>query len=251
GALGGWLSVCGEPDAPLRPYGDQAYRTASLFAANAVLLALWHRHATGRGQYIDISVMECLAATLDHVLPRYFGEGIVSRRQGSRHWNGAFRIFRCQDGYILISLFQHWETLVAWLGAEGMAGDLTDKKWLEREERLRGADHIAEVLARWTYGHTAGELVAKGQLMRFPWAKVAALPELLDSPQLAGRDFFAEVEMEGRKYKAPGAPFKMSGSPLKAGGRVPAVGEGNQDIYRGGLGLSAKEMAGLAAEGAI
>ena len=43
----------------------------------------------------------------------------------------------------------------------------------------------------------------------------------------------------------------MSGSPLKAGGRVPAVGEGNQDIYRGGLGLSAKEMAGLAAEGAI
>ncbi|MFH1646102.1 MAG: CoA transferase [Chloroflexota bacterium] len=251
GALGGWLSVCGEPDAPLQPYGNQACRTASLFAANAVLLALWHRHATGRGQYIDISVMECVVATLDHVLPRYFSEGVVSRRQGSRHWNDAFRIFRCQDGYILVSLFQHWETLVEWLDSEGMAEDLTDAKWLEREERLRGADHIAEVLARWTSGHTAAELVEKGQLMRFPWAKVAALPEFLASPQLAGRDFFAEVEVEGVKYQSPGAPFRMGRSPLKVGGRVPVVGEGNQDIYRGELGKSASEMTALEKDGAI
>ena len=87
------MSVTGEPDAPLKLYGNQAYHTASLFAANGILLALWQRHATGRGQYIDISIMECVAATLDHVLVRYFYEGIVSGRQGSRHWNNAFRDF--------------------------------------------------------------------------------------------------------------------------------------------------------------
>ena len=81
-ALGGWLSVTGEAEAPLKLFGNQSYNTASLFAVNGILLALWQRHATGRGQYLDISIMECVAATLDYVLPRYFYEGIVSQEAG-------------------------------------------------------------------------------------------------------------------------------------------------------------------------
>jgi crotonobetainyl-CoA:carnitine CoA-transferase CaiB-like acyl-CoA transferase len=175
-ALGGWLSVTGLPDAPLKPYGEQAYRTASLFAANGVLLALWRRRETGRGQHIDISVMECVAATLDHVLVRYFYEGEVAGRRGSRHWNDAFAVFPCRDGYVLLSLFREWETLVEWLDSEGMAADLTDIKWRDRETRQAGVEHIIAVLARWTAQHTADELVEKGQLMRFPWTKVARPP---------------------------------------------------------------------------
>lgn len=172
-ALGGWLSVTGDSQTPLNLYGSQAYNTASLFAANGVLLALWRRHETGRGQFIDISMLECVAATLDHVLVRYFYEGIVSGRQGSRHWNNAFNIFPCMDGYILLSIHRQWETLVEWLASEGMAEDLTNEKWQDREERNRGIDHIIEVLARWTLKHKAGELAEKGQLMHFPWAEVA------------------------------------------------------------------------------
>jgi crotonobetainyl-CoA:carnitine CoA-transferase CaiB-like acyl-CoA transferase len=172
-ALGGWMSVTGEPGAPLKLYGNQAYNTASLFAANGALLALRQRHTTGRGQYIDISIMECVAATLDHVLVRYFYEDIVSGRQGSRHWNNAFEIFRCRDGYILLSLHQQWETLAEWLAAEGMVDDLAEERWRDREERNRGIDHVIEVLGRWTLTHGVKELVEKGQLMRFPWAEVA------------------------------------------------------------------------------
>jgi len=179
-AMGGWLSVTGEPQSPLKLYGNQAYNAASLFAASGILLALRHRHVTGRGQYIDISVMECVAATLDHALVRYFYEDTVAGRQGSRHWNNAFDIFPCKDGYILLSLFQHWETLVAWLESEGLAADLTDAKWRVREVRINGADHITQVLEKWTLAHTVDELVEKGQLMRFPWAKVT-------SPGAAGK----------------------------------------------------------------
>jgi crotonobetainyl-CoA:carnitine CoA-transferase CaiB-like acyl-CoA transferase len=189
-ALGGWLSVTGEAQAPLKLFGNQAYFTASLFAANGILLALWHRHATGRGQYIDISVLECVAATLDHVLVRYFYQGTVPRRQGNRHWNNAFRIFPCKDGFIFLSIFQHWETLVAWLTSEGMAADLTDAKWRDREARVKGLDHIVKILEDWTLTHNVDELVEKGQLMHFPWAKVTSVPELLGSPQLTARDYF-------------------------------------------------------------
>ncbi len=171
-ALGGWMSVTGKPDAPLKLYGNQAYHAASLFAVNGILLALWQRHATGRGQYLDISIMECVAATLDFVLPRYFYNASVSRRQGSLHWNNAFRVFACKDGYILLSLHQNWETLVEWLASEGRASDLTDVKWRDREERDRHIAHIIDVLEDWTLGHEVGELVEQGQLMHFPWAEV-------------------------------------------------------------------------------
>ncbi|OGO21534.1 MAG: hypothetical protein A2144_11445 [Chloroflexi bacterium RBG_16_50_9] len=251
GALGGWLSVCGEPEAPLNPYGHQAYYAASLFAANGILLALLGRHDTGRGQYLDISVMECVAATLDHVMVRYFYEGAVSKRQGSLYGNRAFRILPCRDGYILLSLFQQWETLVEWLDSEGMAGDLTDVKWRDREKRLKNLDRIIAVLGKWTMSHNVAELVEKGQLMRFPWAEVASIASLERNPQLAERNYFVEVESGGGKYKVPGIPCKLSRSPWRAGGRAPDKGDDNTAIYCHELGISEAEIDALAKDGVI
>ncbi len=171
-AMGGWLSVTGQANQPLKLYGNQAYNTASLFALNGILLALHKRHETGKGQHIDVSILECVAATLDHVLVRYFYEGIISGRQGSRTWNNAFDILPCKDGYILISIHRQWETLVELMASEGMAEDLTGKKWLDREERNKKIEYILEVMKRWTLKHKAGELEELGQLMHFPWAAV-------------------------------------------------------------------------------
>ena len=250
-ATGGWLSVTGEPQQPLNLYGNQSYYTASLFAANGILLALWQRHATGKGQHIDISLQECAAAALDHVLVRYFSDGTVARRLGGRYWNEAFRVFRCQDGYVLLSLFQHWETLVAWLDSEGMAEDLKDNKWLDRETRLAGAEHIADVLGKWALTHTAAALVEKGQLMRFPWAQVASVDDLLNNPHLADRDYYKNVKCPaGAEQKMPGAPVRMSRSPWRVGDRAPAQGEDNEDVYRR-LGLADEEIKALSGEGAI
>lgn len=171
-ALGGWLSVTGEPSMPLKLFGDQSYNTASLFAVNGILLALQQRRVTGLGQYLDISIMECVAATLDYVLPRYFYEGVVSKRQGGLHWNNAFRIFPCKDGYILLTIHHQWDTLVELMTSEGMADDLMDEKWRTRQERDRHIDHILKIIEKWTKQHKARELEEKGQLMRFPWAEV-------------------------------------------------------------------------------
>lgn len=194
-----------------------------------------------------------MAAALDHALVRYFYEGVVSKRLGSLHWNGAFRVFPCRDGYILLSLFHKWETLVEWLGSEGMAEDLTDKKWLDRRYRLQNIDHITEVLERWTKSHNVAELVEKGQLMRFPWAEVASISKLLENPQLEERDFWVEVEhpRTGRKCRFPGAPCKLSLSPWRVGSRVPEVGEHNMEVYRGELGLSEQEIEALSKKGVI
>jgi CoA:oxalate CoA-transferase len=171
-ALGGWLSVTGEAGHLLKLYGPQAYNTASLYAVNAVLLALYHRHETGKGQLIDISILECAASTLDHVLVRYFYEGVVSGRHGSRHWNNAFDVLPCADGHILISTHRQWETLIELMASEGMAEDLAGEKYLSRDYRNQNISYIIEVMTRWTLKHKAGELEELGQLMHFPWAEV-------------------------------------------------------------------------------
>jgi benzylsuccinate CoA-transferase BbsE subunit len=252
-ALGGQLYLNGQPDSPpLKPFGRQSYYLASIFAAIGVMLALWRRHSSGRGQHVDISLQECVAAALDHALVRYFYEGVVAKRQGSLHWNNAFRIFPCRDGYILLSLLYQWPTLMEWLAAEGMAEDLTDEKWLDRDYRFEHIDHIIEVLERWTKSHLVAELVQEGQLMRFPWAEVASIPALLASTQLKERDFWVKVEHQasGKKYKFPGAPVKLSRSPWRVGGKVPKPGEHNKEIYQD-VGLSEGEIKILINEGVI
>jgi benzylsuccinate CoA-transferase BbsE subunit len=208
-AMGGQLYVTGEAEKPpLKIFGNQSYYLGSLFAATGILLALHHRHASGKGQHIDISLQECVAAALDHVLVRYFYQDEVAKRQGSLHWNNAFRVFPAKDGYVLLSLFYQWQTLVEWLDSEGMADDLTDEKWRDGEYRLEHVDHIIGVLERWTKGQAKAELVEKAQLMRFPWAEVASLSDLLASPQLKERKFWLEVEHQGQKYKLPATPLK-------------------------------------------
>jgi benzylsuccinate CoA-transferase BbsE subunit len=211
-ALGGQMYVSGEPESPpLKPFGNQSYYLGSLFGAIGVLLALFKRRSSGRGQHIDLSLQECVASALDHVLVRYFYQGVVAKRRGSLYWNGAFNIFPGKDGYILLSLFHQWPTLVEWLASEGMAEDLTHKKWRDREYRFQHLDHVIEVLARWTKNHAVAGLVEKGQAMHFPWAEVVSMPKLLSSPQLEARNFWVEVEhpRTGKKYKFPGAPWQV------------------------------------------
>ena len=238
-ALGGQMYVCGAPDTPpLKPYGEQAYLVASLFGAIGTLLALHYRHFSGQGQHVDISMQECVAAVIEHVNVRYLYDQVVPKRQGSLQWNNAFRLFPCKDGYILLSLFQHWDTLIEWLESEGMAADLKEERWRHPEVRLKGIGHIIQVLERWTRTHTVAELVEQGQLMHFPWAAVNSIAELWDNPQLRERGFFVEVlhaEL-GFSVPYPGAPYKFSQSPWRISRRAPLIGEHNEQVLERELG---------------
>ena len=234
-ASGGQMYVCGAPDTPpLKPYGQQAYYVASLLAAIGILLALHERKSSGRGQRIDISLQEAVAASLEHVMVRYFYDGAVSKRQGSRHWNNSFCLLPCRDGYITLSPLMEWETLVEWLDSEGMASDLKEERWQEEEYRSQHLDHIIETLKRWTETHTAAELFELGQLLHFPWAPVASPKEILSSPQLKARGFFISVPHPevNAYFTYPATPYKCSRSTWNIRRRVPLIGEHNAQVYQ-------------------
>jgi crotonobetainyl-CoA:carnitine CoA-transferase CaiB-like acyl-CoA transferase len=115
-AFGGQISISGSPSLPpIKPFGEQSYLAASLFAAVGILLALQGRARNGKGEHIDISLQEAAISTLDHVMIRYFHEHVITKRQGNRYWNTFFSILPCKNGFIHLTPFQHWETLVEWL----------------------------------------------------------------------------------------------------------------------------------------
>jgi crotonobetainyl-CoA:carnitine CoA-transferase CaiB-like acyl-CoA transferase len=184
---------------------------------------------------------------------RYFYEKTIARRQGGVYGNRSFFILPCKNGHILLAPFQQWETLVEWMDREGMAGDLVEKKYCEEDYRLAHTDHILRVLEQWTRTHTAQELFESGQLMRFPWAPIFSLKEVLNNPQLKAREFFVDLEHPEIKKSIsyPGAPYNFSHSSTGRWKRAPLIGEDNVRIYQGELGLSEEEYNRLASLGVI
>ena len=232
-ATGGQMYICGAPDTPpLKPYGEQSYFVASLFAAIGILVALRERHQSGKGQHIDISLQEAVAATLGHVFTRYFYDGAVSQRQGYYDRDGSFCLLPCQDGYIFLTIDREWDILVNLLDNEGMAEDLKDNRWQDSQYRRQHFDHVVEMLTRWTKRHTRAQLFLLGQLMRLPWAPVNSLPEMVNSIQLSERNYFVPVEhpelasSEGQGKRRPSRPLpnkggSLGGPPLPGGGPHP------------------------------
>jgi crotonobetainyl-CoA:carnitine CoA-transferase CaiB-like acyl-CoA transferase len=247
-AFGGQMYVTGSSSTPpLKPFGEQSYYTASLFAAVSILLALRKRAKTAKGEHIDISLQEAALSALDHVMVRYFYEKTIAKRQGGVYWNHSFCILPCKDGHVLLAPFQQWDTMIEWMDSEGMAEDLKDEKYREEESRASGINHILEVLERWTKSHTVQELFESSQLMRFPWAPLYSLKEVLNNPQLKARGFFIDVEHPelNRSISYSGTPYKFSHLSTGRWKRAPLIGEDNVRVYQGELGLSQEEYKRL------
>ena len=256
-AMGGYMYVTGWPHTPpTRLWGSQAYHTVSNRAFIAVLLALYHRLATGRGQQVDVSMQEAVAATTEHVNTAYNYEGAPAIRCGFRHGGQFVATWRCKDGYVSITTNtqQAWDDLRSWIAQDGMAGDLMEEKFNDRFI-LRGAHsgHIEELVQNWALTHTRQEITDWGQSRHHPWAPVVTPDELLDNDQLWDRGFFVEVQdpQHGGTLVYPGAPYQLSQCPWRLRHPAPQVGQHNIDIFCGELGLSASDLEVLAGAGAI
>jgi len=233
-AFGGQMYISGSTSSPpAKLFGQQTHYTASLFGAVAVLLGLRNRKATGKGSYIDLSAQEAVASVLDHVMVDYFHDGRIVRRQDNSGQN-EFTILPCKDGHIQITILRNWETLIELIASEGMAEDLLEKKWRDESHRAKHFGHILEVVATWTQRHTKRKLFELGQSMRFPWAPVDSLPEVLSSPQLKARKFFSQIPLRrgGPVITFSGMPYRFSSYLPPLPKRAPLLGEHTRRVLK-------------------
>ena len=253
-ALGGMIYTNGAADEPpLRALGLQAYHSASFFAAIGTMSALWARDALGEGQWVDVSIQEAVAAAVEHVAPFYHQGLGVQTRHGSLHWSRYFRVARCRDGYVMHCTLGDWTSLVEWVKADGKAQDLGEPQWEDQFYRREHAEQLFAVLDEWAVDYSVAELMEGAQLRRIPYAMVLPLEALADDPQLNARGFFPTVEHPelGQSFGYPGGPFLFTATPWRISRRPPLLGEHNDEIYQGELGVNEQQLAELASAGVI
>lgn len=246
-ALGGFMGMNGEPDrAPLNTSMPLAFPLACAHAAQGILLALCHRENTGRGQYVDACAMQSVASLIPDVdyWPEY--NSVEGAREGNyyRAANGVVRSFisPCRDGYVCFFLYggahgaKSNRALQERMESEGMHEPvLQGMKW-EELDLLTATPHlvkeICDAFDRFFMAHTKAELqgfaVEKGVLM----APCCNSADLLESPQLEVRKFWAAVSHPelGATIPYAGSSVISTAFPRNGFVRAPLLDEHSQEL---------------------
>ena len=222
-ALGGMLFRAGVPDLPpVLPPGQMAYDVAGIVAAWAALAAYWHRVRTGRGQLIDLSVMEACAQTTDWGLTSYsfiskFGVYGEMRDGGGPVYN----VYPCKDGHVRASVVtpREWHRIREWLGDPEF---LMDPHWDTNAARIEARDVLESMYTELFSTMTKTELSAEGQRRGLGITPVLAPGDVLQVEHFAHREAFVTTEViDG--VVGPVANGLVSIDGRRAGVRSPAA----------------------------
>jgi CoA:oxalate CoA-transferase len=250
-AMGGLLYISGDPQmTPCNPPETQSYYYASLFASYGVMLALWQREMRGIGAWIDASIQASMALH-EHVAFNYSAEGRVMKRAGSQHQHNApANLFQCKNGWIALFVTQnHWPILLkVW---EDHDPALDDPKWINSNLRRQNADYINAQVTSFTSRFLKEDLAELMQKNGIPGLPVNSPSDFIKDPHIQAREFFGIVKHPVLgTFAQPGCPFMVDGK-RDAPSPAPLLGQHNHEVFCGELGLSASELAMLAAEGVI
>jgi formyl-CoA transferase len=246
--VSGLMSVTGEPGRPPVKVGVPLTDLgAALFALSAILAALHHRGRTGRGQYIDTSLVEAGIALSVWESVQYFAEGTPPQPLGSAHRMLApYQAIRCSDGYVTLGaandrLFQR---LCDLLGHPEWAAD---PDYANDTRRVRNRAGLIERIETITSARPRQEWLERLEAAGIPCGPINNYAEAYADPQIRAREMIAEVDHPtlGR-LRMPGSPIKMSGTPTVVSRRAPLLGEHTRDVLRE-AGCSEEEIASIVA----
>jgi crotonobetainyl-CoA:carnitine CoA-transferase CaiB-like acyl-CoA transferase len=252
-AMSGLMSITGHPDSPPTKVGTSLGDVAaSLHAAFAIMAALWYREKTGEGQYIDVSMQECMVAILEGAIPRWtIGKELLTPIGSMNPHECPMAAFRCKDGYIIIATVgdEHWQRFCRALNRPDWAADPQYKTKRQRwEKKYILQEEIEKITTQYTVKEV-GEMLDRERVANSP---ILNIQQVVDDPHLHARGYFVEVEhpIIGRA-KIPGVPFKLSTTPGTVTRPSPLVGEHNELILKKYLGMSPEEVKRLKEEGVL
>lgn len=252
-ALAGFNELLGEPGrTPVILYGPYIDYIAVGYGVIAILAALEQRRRTGEGCVIDLSQYEAGLQFLAPALLEHAANGTVPTRDANHDRvavpHGVYPS-RGEDRWVALSIWEDAE----WARFRDVLGDPI---WA-RDAALANADgrraREAELdlrIGEWTRSRTREEAVAALRARALRAAPVESVGELFDDPQLVHRGVWRRAPHAGLgEVGLMAPPFALSETPARADRAGPLLGEHNEDVFKGLLGLSADEYASLAADG--
>jgi CoA:oxalate CoA-transferase len=252
-AMGGLMSVTGYADGePLKAGISLGDYMGGYNGVIAILAALYYRTITGEGQAIDISMQDGIWAMVFPDRADYFDTRIVPKRIGNRLSSSApFGAYNARDGYVVICTItdSQWQKVLQAMGREDLSGE---PRYATRENRTKNMTEVDGLVQAWCKERTVEEVLAILKKSGVPCSPLPTFDQVADDPQLLSREMIVEVEQPvSGKVKLSGSVYKMSKTPGDRRKPIPAVGEHNEEIYGGLLGIDAQEIQKLRQEGII
>lgn len=245
-AMGGGMSITGFADgAPTRsgiPTGDLG---GGLFGAMGVLAALQARHVTGKGQHVDVSMLDAQISLLNYMATMYLMSGIVPERMGNSHFvHVPYNAYPTRDGHVIVACIgdAFFERFLKVLPDPR----LLKPEYLQQPARYADKDVIDGIITEAFREQPTVHWLEKLREARIPCSPVNDFAQALNDTQVQARDMVVEVPLpEGGSVKMPGNPIKLSDAGPSNFAAPPPLGAHTEAILKDFLGYDAARIREL------
>jgi CoA:oxalate CoA-transferase len=254
-AQSGIMSVTGFPDGPPLKAGPTVVDfMGGIHLYAGIVTALYDREKSGVGRLVEIAMQEAVYPTLASSFDYYYRTGEVPPRTGNRQsgMNSApYNVYPTADGHVAIHVVTeaHWKNLATAMGRTELADD---PRFATNAARVAHLEETDALVAEWTRTLPKMEVFARAKEHRIPCAPVRTAPEVMNDPHMHARGMLEHIDHpELGPIVVPTTPLRIHGTDKVPTEPAPTIGQHNDRVYHGWLGLSAAEIAELKAAGII
>lgn len=230
---GGIIATTGYPDKPAKAGISLTDIAAGMYAALGIVLALYQREKTGRGQQVDISMLESIVAWLGYFPHHYWHRGEEAARVGMRHhYVTPYGPYLARDGEyvnLAVATVQDWEIFCRKVLERPDL--LEDQRFATVEARRENRALLEQTIENLISERDHTEWLERLKKAELPYGIVRGIAKVLAHPQLVARRFFCEVESPVGRVPVVGNPLRLSQSPARFD-PIPALGEQTDAVLK-------------------
>ena len=255
--MGGLMSITGVPDgeagaAPMKSGIAISDLLTGMYATSAILAALEHRHISGEGQYIDMSLLDCIVTINSYQAINYFLSGKIPERMGNAHSNMVpYQVFKCKEGDIIIAVGNdgQYAAFCRVIGCEHLA---VDPAFATGPQRNRNRKDLIPLIAEAMLAKTMEAWVTLLEANNVPCGPIHNMKQVFEDPQVRHREMQLTLpHSAGVQAPSVANPIRLSGTPIQYQHSAPLLGEHNRVVLQERLGLSAERVAELQVKGVV
>jgi crotonobetainyl-CoA:carnitine CoA-transferase CaiB-like acyl-CoA transferase len=254
-AFGGGTFVTGFEDGPpVRTcYAVADYMTAFVGAWSVTMALYWRDARGGQGQVIDLGLYEPIFRASEATVPAYHRISMIRKRSGNKN-PGVVPAsnFLAKDGQWVVlnaNTDRLWKRLLTAMGREDLLGD---PRFASVASRIQNEKEVYQAIEEWVASKTSDEVIAALDAAMVPAARINSIAELFADPHIAARENIVKLEdPRVGSLAVPGVIPKLSRTPGRIDHLGPNLGEHNEDIYCGLLGLTKTELEELKEQGVV
>jgi crotonobetainyl-CoA:carnitine CoA-transferase CaiB-like acyl-CoA transferase len=256
-ALSGLMSVTGEPKdmpgtVPQRVGVAVIDLMTAHYAVIAVVSALYHRQATGRGQYIDMSLLDVGVASMANIASAYLGAGVIAKRNGGVHPSVVpSQVFLCKDGHVIVAAGNDGQ-FAKLCEAAGKPDLVLDPRFTVNSARVNNRDALRPLLETMFLQHPVSWWNEKLAAAGVPCAPINDIAQVFEDPQVRHRGLKVEMpDPTAGKAAFVASPLRLSETPVEYKLPPPVLGEHTQELLETMLGMSEDDIQKLRAASII